>query len=72
MLYANFVSRQRELAQLDAFYTQASSGQGQVCFVTGDAGSGKSTLVREFCRYIQDKDKDVIVAFGQSLVRLCQ
>ena len=40
-----FVERERELAQLKAFLDGTLAGQGQVCFVTGEAGSGKTTLI---------------------------
>ncbi|MFQ5814295.1 MAG: ATP-binding protein, partial [Anaerolineae bacterium] len=42
-----FVARERELAQLNEFLNQALAGQGTVCFVTGEAGSGKTALVTE-------------------------
>jgi ABC-type oligopeptide transport system substrate-binding subunit len=61
-----FVARERELSQLDAFLKLALAGQGQVCFVTGEAGSGKTTLVTEFGRRAQEQDKNLLVAVGQS------
>ncbi len=61
-----FVARQPELEQLDRFLTRALDGEGQVCFITGDAGSGKSALAREFCRRAQQQHKDLIATFGQS------
>ena len=39
MLEQVFVARERELAQLNTFLDHALSGQGQVCFVTGEAGA---------------------------------
>ena len=50
MTHAPFVARQGELAQLNQHLDRTLAGEGQVCFVTGDADSGKSTLVREFCK----------------------
>jgi adenylate cyclase len=61
-----FVARERELAQLDGFLKQALNAQGLVCFVTGEAGSGKTALVTEFARRAQDQHKDLVVAVGQS------
>ena len=61
-----FVARERELSQLDAFLKLALAGQGQVCFVTGEAGSGKTALVTEFGRRAQEQDKNLLVAVGQS------
>jgi len=46
-----FVARERELAQLRSFLDPALAGHGTVCFVTGEAGAGKTALVTEFgCR----------------------
>jgi predicted ATPase len=59
-----FVARERELAQLDGFLSQALAGQGRVVFVTGEAGSGKTALVQEFTRRAQDAHADLIVASG--------
>jgi DNA-binding SARP family transcriptional activator/predicted ATPase len=43
-----FVARDRELGQLERFLDRAVAGRGQVVFVTGEAGSGKTALVQEF------------------------
>jgi predicted ATPase len=49
-----FVARERELSQLDGFIKRSLAAQGLVCFVTGEAGSGKTTLVTEFARCAQE------------------
>jgi DNA-binding SARP family transcriptional activator len=59
-----FVARERELAQLGGFLDTALEGQGQVVFVTGEAGSGKTALVQEFARRGQEAHSDLIVAWG--------
>jgi DNA-binding SARP family transcriptional activator/predicted ATPase len=59
-----FVARERELAQLDGFLNLALAGQGRVAFVTGEAGSGKTTLVQEFTRCAQNAHADLGVASG--------
>ena len=59
-----FVARERELAQLDGYLELALAGQGRVVFVTGDAGSGKTTLVQEFTRRAQDVHVDLVAASG--------
>jgi predicted ATPase len=59
-----FVARERELAQLDGFLQKALAGQGQVVFVTGDAGQGKTALIREFARRAQAVHPDLVVASG--------
>jgi len=59
-----FVARERELAQLDEFLDQALTGQGQVVFVTGDAGQGKTALIQEFARHAQAAHPDLVFASG--------
>jgi adenylate cyclase len=61
-----FVARDRELGQLDSFLDRALVRQGTVCFVTGEAGSGKTALVTEFARRAQEQHGDLVVAVGQS------
>jgi tetratricopeptide (TPR) repeat protein len=65
MLEQPFVGRERELAQLDAFLARALAGQGQVCFLVGEAGSGKTALVGEFARRAQEAQDELVVAVGQ-------
>jgi tetratricopeptide (TPR) repeat protein len=60
-----FVARESELGQLDRFLSQALAGQGLVCFVTGEAGTGKTALVTEFARRTQEKHEELVVAVGQ-------
>jgi predicted ATP-dependent serine protease len=45
-----FVTRERELQCLEGFLDKALGGQGQVCFVAGEAGSGRTALLTEFAR----------------------
>ena len=59
-----FVARERQLAQLDSFLDSALAGQGQVCFVIGDAGSGKTTMFTEFARRAQERQADLVMAIG--------
>ena len=39
-------------------------GQGQVSFVTGEAGFGKTTLAAEFAQRAQQRNKDLLVVIG--------
>jgi adenylate cyclase len=66
MIDADFVAREEELAELGQFLDRALAGEGQVCFVVGDAGSGKTALITEFARRAQEKHGDLVVAVGQS------
>jgi transcriptional regulator with XRE-family HTH domain/energy-coupling factor transporter ATP-binding protein EcfA2 len=59
-----FVAREQELAHLQRLLDLAGAGQGRVAFVTGEAGSGKSTLVQEFARRAQQEQPALVVATG--------
>lgn len=61
-----FVAREQELARLGGFLRQALTDQGCVCFVVGEAGSGKTTLINEFTCRAQEEYGDLAVAIGQS------
>jgi DNA-binding SARP family transcriptional activator len=61
---ALFVARENELIQLETYLNQAKNGQGQVIFITGEAGSGKTYLIQEFTQRIIDSHPDAIVASG--------
>ena len=50
MALQRFVARQGQLGELHSFLNQALASQGQVAFVVGEAGSGKTALVTEFAR----------------------
>src|SRR4029453_14286914 len=50
-----FVGRERELATLEAVFTQVESGQGQVVGIVAEAGGGKWRLLFEFCHRLQEK-----------------
>jgi len=59
-----FVARTRELARLHAFLDTTRRGRGQVAFVTGEAGAGKSSLLSEFLRQASDRYPDLLAAGG--------
>ena len=59
-----FVARTRELEKLNGHLKAALDGNGGVVFVTGEAGSGKTTLIQEFTRRAQDEHPDLLVAIG--------
>ena len=61
-----FVARERELAQLDHFLRQAIAGKGQIAFVTGGPGRGKTALISEFARQAMDAHPNLLVAGGKS------
>jgi DNA-binding SARP family transcriptional activator len=50
----HFVGRAHELAQLQALLAALRDGQGQMVFISGEAGVGKTALVREaFYRFLE-------------------
>lgn len=56
------VAREAQLARLQALLEQALVGRGQVCFVAGEPGAGKTTLVAEFTRHAQNQHPELVVA----------
>jgi transcriptional regulator with AAA-type ATPase domain/tetratricopeptide (TPR) repeat protein len=65
-----FVSRDRELALLDQLLAQVEAGGGHSVLVIGDAGIGKTRLMREFERRTTDRAtwlRGSAVSFGSSL-----
>ena len=64
MREAPFIGRQRELERLGSFLEIARAGNGQVAFVTGEAGTGKTALVNTFAERMQDVYGDLIVVGG--------
>jgi adenylate cyclase len=59
-----FVARERELAQLDAYLERALEGQGQVAFITGGPGRGKTALMTEFARRAMDRHPELLLGMG--------
>jgi class 3 adenylate cyclase/tetratricopeptide (TPR) repeat protein len=49
-----FVGRERELSSLVNAFERARAGQGQVVFLVGEAGIGKSRLLLELRRWLAD------------------
>ena len=59
-----FVARQAELDGLDAFLDKALAGHGQIAFVTGSPGSGKTALIHEFIRRAIQTRNNLLMATG--------
>ncbi len=59
------VGREKEFARLNKFLDKMLGSKGQVVFVTGEAGSGKTTLIQAFIHRAQKLNKDLIVASGK-------
>ncbi len=58
------VGRAEHLARLDAILAAACSGHGQMAFVSGEAGWGKTSLLAEFVRRAQEDHPSLIVVSG--------
>ena len=59
-----FVTREAELARLGSYLEAALGGAGQVAFVTGGAGRGKTALLRAFVRRALAAHPELLVASG--------
>ena len=59
-----FVSRERELSQLNELLDLALTGKGRVIFVTGEAGFGKTALLDEFTRRALNAHTNLVTASG--------
>ena len=70
------VGRDRPLTTLGELFADVKAGRGQVVFVSGEAGIGKSRLVLEFRRQLAGASEDVTwlegrcVSFGASIPML--
>ena len=59
-----FVARERELDQLERYLEHAVAGRGQVAFVIGGPGRGKTMLMEAFARRATAAYPDLLVASG--------
>jgi len=59
------VARDEELSRLLGFMSQALAGDGRIALVSGEAGSGKTSLLEEFARQAMNAREDLLVALGR-------
>ena len=70
------VGRERELAALEDLFREVRGGRGQIVFIAGEAGIGKSRLLLEFRRRLEASSDPITwlegrcVSFGQSIPML--
>lgn len=67
-----FVGRESELEQLKGYLTAAMAGQGQTVLVTGEAGIGKTFLIKRFMALTAEHYPQVRIAQGQCSERFGQ
>ena len=60
-----FVGRKSELNQLHSYLEEAVKGTPRICFVSGEAGTGKTTLLEKFAQQVQEKYENLLVVVGR-------
>ncbi|MEJ2217838.1 MAG: protein kinase [Gemmatimonadota bacterium] len=60
-----FVAREEELDRLNGLLADALAGRGQVAFLTGDAGTGKTALLTAFAREAEKTHPNLVAAKGK-------
>ena len=60
-----FVAREEELRRLGRFLDQTRDGRGGVALVAGQAGAGKTALLREFGRRARRAHPDLLITGGK-------
>ena len=69
-LYAPMVGREQEMEQLTACIDALSDGRGQIVSITGEAGIGKTRLVKELREYAGDRVQWLegrCISYGQAM-----
>ncbi|HMS84157.1 MAG TPA: adenylate/guanylate cyclase domain-containing protein [Nitrospira sp.] len=57
---AHFIGRESEIALLLSRWCEAVEGEGQVVLLSGEAGIGKSKLVRHLCELVREESHDTV------------
>jgi len=58
------VGREAEIARLNKLLDSVAAGRGATCFISGEAGAGKSTLTQEFISRALEARGDLVMAIG--------
>jgi len=56
------IGMEAELSQLDGLTNKTLEGNGSICMIAGEAGSGKTTLVKEFRKHVLSLNMVIIDA----------
>ena len=59
-----FVGRNAQLNRLHRYLNQTLQGQSQTCFIKGEAGSGKTVLLKQFVRRAENEHEELIFVHG--------
>lgn len=62
---STFVAREKELSQLHMWLREILNNNGRPAFITGEPGSGKTFLLKEFANQALQINPDLIVLYGQ-------
>ena len=62
---SNFVGREHQIVKLDQILDQVHAGRGQVVFLTGEAGSGKTVLANEFLQRAMKSNQSLLAVIGR-------
>ncbi len=57
------VGREQEIEQLQRYFNSAAKGEGTAVFISGEAGSGKTRLIKEFLKTAQKNDVTVLTGW---------
>ncbi|KPJ71541.1 hypothetical protein AMJ52_08470, partial [candidate division TA06 bacterium DG_78] len=63
LLSSQFVGREKEMGKLQSLYEQMQHGNGKVVLITGEAGIGKSRLLKEFKTITQMKRSHTFIGY---------
>lgn len=59
-----FVAREKETDWLISKLHTSLEGEGQLAFVLGDAGQGKTALLKHFARVAQDSHEELVITYA--------
>src|SRR5690242_8540811 len=51
------IERDEPLHQLQSIFEEVEEGEGHIAFISGEAGMGKTSLVKEFCNRIKMRSR---------------
>ncbi len=61
----SFVARRSQRQRLNHLLDKAVFGKGQICFIKGNAGSGKTALIQAFIQNATKNHPELLIAYGR-------